>query len=90
MFGVGISDYGPVVPNFMRTSPDPVLRSLEKKLDLIPQTSTPLVYEHCIEALMDRTHIIIEAYSYVSQTRQKFNITEQTYMLDSLVCDTYT
>ncbi|XP_037790683.1 uncharacterized protein LOC119586052 [Penaeus monodon] len=77
-----MQDYGEFVPEELKRSSDEPLYTIGHKLDLF---AYELEYDPGIEAVMKRTHVLIESYSYLMNVQIRYNVTKDTYLIPSQV-----
>ncbi|KAF2364738.1 Ionotropic glutamate receptor [Trinorchestia longiramus] len=80
---VTMQDYGEFVPDALKASTDHTLHTIGNKLDLFPYK---LNYDIGMDLVVaNKTHALIETYSYLMSLQKKYNVTDHTYLLKEQV-----
>ncbi|KAL7642106.1 UNVERIFIED_CONTAM: hypothetical protein RMT77_007980 [Armadillidium vulgare] len=85
-YGIIMSNYGSNVPEQLMTSSNSLLRSVGKRLEVIPYE---MGYEYMIDFVKSRRYVLLESHSYLINIQSKYNVSDQTYMMDEEVYQSY-
>lgn len=78
-------DYGSFVPQALKTSQNPLLATLGKRLYLDPVINLRNPYAAIIEKVFQKTHTPLVVYDYLRFTQTKNKITQTSYLMKETV-----
>ncbi|KAK4329441.1 hypothetical protein Pmani_000198 [Petrolisthes manimaculis] len=84
-----MGDYGSFVPNALRTSQNPTLVTLGKRLFLDSDLKRSDPYGFLISKVTEGTHALLVVGDYLRYTQNKKKITRTTYLMDETLFRNY-
>ncbi|KAG7154184.1 Glutamate receptor-like 56 [Homarus americanus] len=82
-YRVSMHDYGEFVPEALRSSKTPVYRTLGEKMDLVK------LYDDAVYLMSNRTHALLELYSYNRIVTKSITKVSNSYMLKDQLYASY-